>query len=155
MAGSKLMRTKRTTMEVAMRNIASLILTIVLMLSTFSSASAGEGYIKGPNGRLTYWNDGQPGYIAPRVHRHQHYQPRSSGRSMYLPRYQRNPDRSDGAVAGIILFGAGVAVGAAVANSHRHEHVRPMSKKEYCLEVQRGIWVFNPDTREELCALPY
>ena len=138
-----------------MRNIASLILTVVLMLSTFSSASAGEGYIKGPNGRLTYWNDGQPGYIAPRVHRHQHYQPRSSGRSMYLPRYQRNPDRSDGAVAGIILFGAGVAVGAAVANSHRHEHVRPMSKKEYCLEVQRGIWVFNPDTREELCALPY
>ena len=154
MAGSKLMRTKRTTMEVAMCNIASLILTIVLMLSTFSSASAGEGYIKGPNGRLTYWNDGQPGYIAPRVHRHQYYQPRSSGRSMYLPRYQRNPDRSDGAVAGIILFGAGAAIGAAIANSQRHEHSSPLSPREACFE-SRGIWVFNPDINEELCALPY
>jgi len=137
-----------------MNKIVAIVLSIVVSIGTIVPASAGEGYIKGPNGRLTYWNDGRPGYIAPRVNRHQHYQPRSSGRSMYLPRYQRKHHRTDDAVAGTILFGAGVAIGAAIANSQRHEHSNPLSPREACFE-SRGIWVFNPDINEELCALPY
>lgn len=136
-----------------MRNIASLLLAAVLIVGTFSSASvsAAEWYTKDANGRLTYHNDGRPGYVAPRVHRHQHYQSRSWGRSMYLPRYQRN-HRSDDAVAGIILFGLGATVGAAIVNSQQQP--RPAQQltpeQQHCVDTN-GVWLEDTRTRRQFC----
>lgn len=43
--------------------VSTTIAAAIVSISMISSASAGEGHIMGPNGRLTYWNDGQPGYV--------------------------------------------------------------------------------------------
>jgi len=136
-----------------MKEIIAIVLSIVVSLGTVVPASAGEGYIKGPNGRLTYWNDGQPGYnVAPPAPRRQYHSvPRSWGRSQHVPRdYHRNR-HTDNFVAGAILLGAGAVIGAAIANSQQPRQAQQLTpEQQHCADTN-GVWLKDIHTGYQFC----
>lgn len=137
-----------------MNKFVAIVLSIAVVLGATIPASAAEWYTHGQNGRQTYNTDRQPGYNAPPPRRQYHYVPRQYVQPQYVPRHHYHRDSAAASFGLGVGIGVGIAVGAAIADAQRREHSRPMSPKEHC-QNDNGIWVWNPDVRQEVCALPY
>lgn len=133
-----------------MRNIVSLILVVIFAFGSFTtSASSAEWYTQAPNGRLTYHNDGRPGYDAPRRH-YDSYRPRHYGH--YAPRRHYRNDGGGEAALGLVL---GLALGAAIVGAQnqqpRTRYAEEMTpEQQHCFDTG-GVWLEDSQTRRQFC----
>lgn len=112
--------------------ISATLVAAIASISMISSASAGEGYAMGPNGRLTYWNDGQPGYVV--VERQ---------RTLVVRRhhYHRRDPVGEAIGTAIIGLAAGAIIGG-IANNQRQASDQAFINT--CLKASRSL-VQKPD----------